>query len=49
MADDQKEEPKRNGKDSDEQDQKDKPWPDDSVPRPPHMPPPERRAPGRDA
>ena len=45
MTDDPKEKPKTNGQDEDEDDVEDKPWPDDNVPRPPFMPPPDQPRP----
>ncbi len=41
MADDPREKPKTNGQDEDDDEREDKPWPDNNVPRPPNMPPPE--------
>ena len=45
MTDDPKEKPKTNGQDEDDDDRKDEPWPDDNVPRPPFMPPPDQPRP----
>ena len=45
MTGDPKERPKTNGEDPDENERKDIPWPDDSVPRPPNMPPPDQPQP----
>jgi hypothetical protein len=48
MTDDPKEKPKTNGQDDaddDAADANDKPWPDDNVPRPPFMPPPDQPSP----
>ena len=45
MADDPKEKPKTNGQDEDDDDRKEEPWPDDNVPRPPFMPPPDQPSP----
>ena len=42
MADDPREKPKTNGQDEDDDEREDKPWPDDNVPRPPFMPPPDQ-------
>ena len=44
MTDDPKEKPKTNGQDEDD-DPEEKPWPDDNVPRPPFMPPPDQPSP----
>ncbi len=41
MTDDPREKPKTNGQDDDDDEREDEPWPDDTVPRPPYMPPPE--------
>jgi hypothetical protein len=45
MTDDPKDKPKTNGQDEDDDDREDKPKPDDNVPRPPFMPPPDRPQP----
>ena len=45
MTDDPKEKPKTNGQDEDDDERKEEPWPDDNVPRPPFMPPPDQPRP----
>ena len=45
MSDDPKDKPKTNGQGEDDEDSTDEPWPDDNVPRPPFMPPPDQPSP----
>ena len=45
MTDDPKEKPKTNGEAQEDEDHKEKPWPDDNVPKPPYMPPPDQPRP----
>ena len=45
MAEDPKDKPKTNGHGEDDEDRTDEPWPDDNVPRPPFMPPPDQPSP----